>query len=110
MTFMPGDSTRPVPRFVEAEWTPETPEYRAWATEFNLKPKSEKYSTAGMQEIDLAWKTKRPRYTRRIDLTPIITPELVARVRADRRNTLLKLIITFNNNQVDIKAQAYKWR
>ena len=108
MTFMPGDSTRPVPQFVEVEWTVESDEIRA---EMNrvLYSRKDKFSPQWMEDYK-QFMMKVPRYTRRIDLRPIITPELVAKVRADRRNTLLKLIITFNNDQVDIKAQAYKWR
>ena len=108
MTFMPGDSTRPVPQLVEVEWIVDMPETNAW-WEKHILNRSDKYSVQWWKDYKKA-EAELPRYIRRIDLRPIITPELVARVRADRRNTLLKLIITFNNDQVDIKAQAYKWR
>ncbi|MBC7715693.1 MAG: hypothetical protein H7143_02060 [Pseudorhodobacter sp.] len=62
-------------------------------------------------EVDLAaLNAATPHHTRRIALTPLVTPDLIARVKADRRNTQLKLTFTFNNEQLDVKAEAYKWR
>lgn len=55
-------------------------------------------------------RAKASHHTKRVDLASTITPELAEQVRADRQNTQLKLIITFNNDDVDIKALAYKWR
>lgn len=109
MTFMPGDSKRPVPSFVDIEWTVESNELRA-EMDHVLYSRADKFSDAWMKDFNEFMKTRVPRYTRRIDLTPIITPELLAKVRADRRGSLLKLIITFNNDQVDIKAEVEKWR
>lgn len=109
MSFMPGDSKRPVPREVEVEWLVWTDEYLAWDKAFNEKPSSYMNSPEGQAKYQREW-AKNPRYTRRIDLTPVITPELIAKVRADRRGSLLKLIITFNNDKVDIKAEVEKWR
>jgi hypothetical protein len=109
MSFMPGDSKRPVPSFVDIEWTVESNELRAEMDRV-LYSRADKFSDAWMKEFNEFMKNRVPRYTRRIDLTPIITPELVAKVRADRRGSLLKLIITFNNDQVDIKAEVEKWR
>jgi hypothetical protein len=109
MNFMQGDSKRPVPSFVDIEWTVESDELRAEMDRV-LYSRADKFSDAWMKDFNEFMKTKVPRYTRRIDLTPIITPELLAKVRADRRNSLLKLIITFNNDQVDIKAEVEKWR
>jgi hypothetical protein len=51
-----------------------------------------------------------PHYAKRIDLKPIITQEVVEKVRSHSQNTQLKLIITFNNDDVDIQAIAYQWR
>jgi hypothetical protein len=109
MAFMPGDSKRPVPREVEVEWLIWTDEYNAWDKAFNEKPGSYMNSPEGQAEYKREW-AKNPRYKQRIDLTPIVTPALLAKVRADRRGSLLKLIITFNNDQVDIKAEVEKWR
>jgi hypothetical protein len=109
MAFMPGDSKRPVPQEVEVEWLVWTDAYLTWDTAFNEKPGSYRYSPEGRAEYEREW-AKNPRFKPRIDLTPIITPDLLAKVRADRRGSLLKLIITFNNDQVDIKAEVEKWR
>lgn len=109
MSFMPGDSKRPVPSYVDVGWLIWTDEYNAWDKAFNEKPGSYMNSPEGQAEYLREW-AKNPRYERRIDLTSIITPELLAKVHADRRGSLLKLIITFNNNQVDIKAEVEKWR
>lgn len=107
MTFMPGDSTRPVPEFVDVEWMVATEEYdQAWE---NLARRSDRYSPKWMADVDKV-NADAPHYTRRINLTPILTPDLIAKVRADRRNTHLKLIITFNNETVDITAETEKWR
>lgn len=109
MSFMPGESKRGVPSYVDVGWLIWTDEYLAWDQVFNEKPGSYRYSAEGRAEYQREW-AKNPRYERRIDLTPVITPELLAQVRADRRGSLLKLIITFNNDQVDIKAEVEKWR
>lgn len=107
MSFMPGDSKRAVPQFVDVEWMVSTAEYRKEREA--LDSRSDRYSKQWMQDSTRT-NQRAPHHTKRIDLTPIITPDLVERVRADRQNTKLKLIITFNNDQVDIKAEAEKWR
>lgn len=109
MSFMPGDSGRGWPTFVEIEWLVPTREFEVWSAERQKKTNAERYTREGQAEYKRAW-AKVPSYTKRIDLTSIITPELVEHVRADRQNTHLKLIITFNNDDVDIKALAFKWR
>lgn len=109
MSFVPGDSKRPVPREVEVEWLIWTDEFNAWSKSLDDKSAGYVYSSEGKAEYAREW-AKNPRYKQRIDLTPIVTPELLAKVRADRRGSLLKLIITFNNDQVDIKAEVEKWR
>jgi hypothetical protein len=107
MSFMPGDGKRGMPRFVDVTWMVATAEYNAeWEV---LSSRQDKYSKQWNADVD-AVNARAPHYTRRIDLTPIITPELIAQVRADRQNTQLKVIITFNNDEVDIRAEAYKWR
>ena len=109
MSFMPGDSQRAVPQFVDVAWVERTAEYTAWSSGYHLRPAAERYSESGSAEYETEW-AKQPHHTRRVDLTPILTPELLAQVRKDYRNTQLTLIITFNNDQVDIQAVAKKWR
>jgi len=109
MSFMPGDSKRGMPQFVDVAWVVPTLEADAWVKSQESLPNSIKYSPEGIAESK-RMANKQPHYNKRIDLTPIITPELVAQVRTDAQNTQLKLIITFNNEEVDIKAVAYKWR
>jgi hypothetical protein len=107
MVFMPGDSKHGLPTFVDVEWMVATPEYdEKWKI---LSSRGDKYSKQWIVDAD-AVNAKAPHHTKRVDLTSIITPELVDQVRLDRHNTQLKLIITFNNDDVDIKALAYKWR
>jgi hypothetical protein len=104
---MPDDSKNSLPKFVEIEWMVATPEYKEeWKI---LSSRADKYSKQWIDDVGLV-NAKAPHYIKRIDLTSITTPELVNQVRADRQNTQLKLVITFNNNDVDIKALAYKWR
>jgi hypothetical protein len=109
MAFMPGDSPRGMPQFVEVEWIIPNAEYLAWSKENSKKSSSDQYSKQNMADYKRLW-NKNPQHSRRIDLTPVITPELLAQVRADRQNTQLKLTITFNNDEVNIRAEAYKWR
>jgi hypothetical protein len=109
MSFMPGDSKRGMPQFVDVAWVERTAEYTAWSSVYHSRPVAVRHSEAGSAEYEMEW-AKQPHHTRRVDLTPILTPELLAKVRKDHRNTQLKLIITFNNDQVDIKAVAYKWQ
>jgi hypothetical protein len=108
MSFMPGDSKRVMPQFVDVAWVERTAEFTEWVKMDTQRPRKEQYSPAAMAEYKIAW-AKQPHHTRRVDLRPILTPELLAQVRKDYRGTQLKLIITFNNEQVDIKAEAYKW-
>ena len=113
MSFMPGDNQQPVPRFVDVKWsvpthaTAEAVAKVKYPTEQEGN-REERYQTY-LAALQAAYRLS-PIYTRRVDLTPILTPELLAQVRKDHRNTQLKLIITFNNDQVDIKAVACKWQ
>ncbi len=112
MSFMPGDSKRGIPQFVDVAWAIPTDEFDRWAEEKDRKPKGE-LSKNELAEERAEFKKRwaaNPHYTKRIDLTPIITPELIAQVRADSQNTELKVIITFNNDDVSIQAMAEKWR
>lgn len=107
MSFMPGDSKRGVPQFVEVEWMVATPQYDdEWKA---LSSRTDKYSKQWLTDVN-AVNARAPHYTRRIDLTSIVTPALIEQVRANRANTQLKLTIRFNNDQVSIEARAEKWR
>jgi hypothetical protein len=112
MAFMPGDSKRGMPQFVDVAWVVPTDDFDRWAIEEDQKPKGKvnKSELAERRaEFEKRWAAN-PQHAKRIDLTPIITPDLIAQVRADRQNTQLKLIVTFNNDKVDMQAEAYKWR
>jgi hypothetical protein len=112
MSFMPGDSEHGMPHFVEVAWTIPTDDFDRWAEEEDQGPKrvlTSKQLAANQVEFQKRWAAN-PHFAMRVDLTQIVTPELVEQVRADHRNTQLKLIITFNNDDVDVKALAYKWR
>ena len=109
LSYMPGDSQRGMPTFVDVEWAIPNEDFNAWSAEMKKQPPQARYSKENRAIYERLWKAN-PTYTQRVDLTPIITPELVARVRADRQNTQLKLTITFNNDQVSIRSEAYKWR
>ena len=107
MSFMPGDSKRGMPRFVEVEWMVADTRYEtAWK---NLANRSDKYSKEWISDVTTV-NANAPQYIRRVDLTPILTPQLIEQVRQDSQNTQLKLTITFKYDQVEIKAEAYKWR
>ena len=109
MSFMPGDSKKAVPTFINVEWSVPTPEFDRWAKLSAEKTRTERHSEEGEAEYARQWAAV-PTYKQRVDVTSIITPELVKKVRADSRNTQLQLIITFNTDKVDIKAVAEKWR
>lgn len=107
MAFMAGDSKRGVPQFVELEWMVATPEVK------NLRTKRDQafsdYSKPWMDETDRI-NTIAPHYTRRIDLTDLLTPELLAQVRTNRSNTHLKLTVVFKDDSVNITAEPEIWR
>ena len=96
MAFMPGDGKRGIPEFVDIGWVVPTLEYEEWSRKNRLKSKAEQYSEEGRDEYKREW-AKNPNYTKRIDFTSIITPELVAQVRANAQTTQLKLTITFKS-------------
>ena len=111
MTFMPGDSKHGVPRFVDVAWVVPTDEFKRWVERRTVKK-------GGISTDELAnrraehrerWSSN-PHYEKRINLESVISSELVAQVRSNNQNTLIKLTVTFNNDEVDIKAEADKWR
>lgn len=111
MSFMPSDSQRGVPQFVEVGWAESTPQAEA---ALNRIPELEGVVSREKLKIrkillDEAY-ALRHRYTRRIDLTPILTPELLAQVRANRSTTHLKLTVVFQGDQVSITAAPEVWR
>jgi hypothetical protein len=107
MAFMAGDSKRGVPQFVELEWMVATPEI------INLRAKRDQafsdYSKPWMDETDRINNTA-PHYIRRIDLTALLTPELLTQVHANRRNTHLKLTVVFTDGDVVVTTTPEIWR
>jgi hypothetical protein len=102
MSFMPGDSKRGVPQFVEVEWMVATPAYEDdWK---GLSSRSDKYSKQWLADVTAA-DTKATNHTRRIDLTPILTPKLLEQVRAKRNTTHLKLTVLFKDDEVTLIAE-----
>jgi hypothetical protein len=115
MSFMPTDSKHGVPQFVDIEWFVSTPEYRAAFSEYKQRlplrggmiSKEELIQQKIEREtIETLGRT----YKRRIDLTPILTPELLTQVRANRKNTQLKLKVVFTDDDVTVTASAEVWR
>ena len=107
MTFMPGDSKRGVPQFVDVEWVVTTPAISALqaARDSNF----EIYKQPWMEE------TKRinsitPRYRRRVGLNDVLTPALLETLRANAKSGNIKLTVKFNNDQVKIEAQPEQFR
>ena len=84
MTFMPGDSKRGLPQFVEIAWVESNADVVALQDQ---RDKSfELYSRQWLEEtkkINLIT----PKYNRHLDLTSILTPELVAQARTNPKTT-----------------------
>jgi hypothetical protein len=115
MSFMPTDSKHGVPQFVDIEWFVSTPEYRAAFSEYKqrlpLRGSMISKEELIQQKIERETiETLGRTYKRRIDLTPILTPELLAQVRANRKNTQLKLKVVFTDDDVTVTASAEVWR
>ncbi len=115
MSFMPADSKRGIPKFVDIEWFVSTPEYRSAFSEYKrrfpqkggLISKEElMVQQLEREKIELLGIT----HKRRTALTPILTPELLAQVRANRKNTLLKLKVVFTDDDVTVTASPEVWR
>ncbi|MES2832102.1 MAG: hypothetical protein V4695_08930 [Pseudomonadota bacterium] len=109
MSFMPGDSKKALPRFVDVTWISYLPEFEAISKEYEKIYKEDRVTPEVQKEFRLEV-AKNPVYTQRVDLTPILTPELIAKVRADKDNTQLHLNIRFDDKTVSITAKAEKWR
>jgi hypothetical protein len=106
MSFMPGDTQGGIPRSVEIEWFIYSNEFLDWSKN---TPQEIKYSSKSDEIYEKLWATN-PHYVQRVDLTPILTPELISKIRADRPNTQLKMIVIFRDDKVEITAEPYKWR
>jgi hypothetical protein len=115
MSFMPFDNKRSVPQFVDIEWFVSTPEYRAAFSEYKqrfplrggmISKEELMQQKIEREKIETLGRT----YKRRIDLTPILTPELLTQVRANRKNTQLKLKVVFTDDDVTVTASAEVWR
>jgi hypothetical protein len=112
MAFLPSDSKYPVPRYVEITWTVPTDDFNKWAEDADHAAKGRltpSQVSANEIEFQKRWASN-PHYTKCIDLTKAITTKLVEQVHADRQNTQLKLIVTFDNSNVYVEASAYTWR
>ena len=107
LSFMPGDRSGGMPKFVDVEWVQITEERRQWWDQ-NITNRSDKYSKKWFEDYQVAWKGSDFR-SQRVDLTPIITPELVHEVASDTMSAVLKLTIVFKDGHVTISAEANHW-
>lgn len=107
MTFMPGDSKRGVPQFVDVEWVVETPEAKTEWKKFELR--TDRYSQAGFAEIKRIQALEK-KYAQQITLTSVINLALLETVRANAKSGNIKLTVKFNNDQVKIEAQPEQFR
>ena len=111
MSFMPGDSKRGMPQFVEVEWFQETAESKA------LQESVQQPQGTVTKQLwdDYLRKLEEVRergftYRKRIDLTPILTSVLIAQARNNPKTTNIKLVVIFKDDQVSIEAMPEKWR
>jgi hypothetical protein len=111
MAFMPGDSKRGVPEFVDIAWAESTSQSEAALDRIpRLSGRVSAEEQANRKKILDAAYALRNNYTRRINLTPILTPELLSQVRANRGTTNLKLTVVFKGEDVTITAAPEVWR
>ncbi len=109
MSFMPGDIKRPVPQWVQVSWKQHDKELKAYLQKYNQLPGEERYTDQVQKEYEEQW-ARSPSYTQRVDLTPILTPELIAQARANYKTTNLLLTVIFMDDKVTIEAELEKWR
>jgi len=111
MSFMPGDSKRGVPEFVDVAWEESTPQAEAALGRIpKLTGKVSVEEQASRKKLlDEAYALRRS-YAHRINLTPILTPELLAQVRSSQSATNLKLTVVFKGEDVTITAEPEVWR
>ena len=108
LSFMPGDRSGGPPQFVDIEWMEYSIKFDQWSKRQQTLSRQEQNSAQSKAEFAELW-AQNPRFSQRVDLTPIITPELVAKVMADPKGTHLKLTIVFKDGQVSIRAEADRW-
>lgn len=112
MAFMPGDNEGKMPSYVDVEWFVQTAQSEE---AFALIPPrkggriAKDESDERQRQIEEAW-AKALHATQRIDLNKAISTELMQHVRANAQTTQLRLTMTFKSDQLEVKAQAYKWR
>jgi hypothetical protein len=108
MSYMPERGKGPsVPEVVDVEWMVVTPAIEQ--ARVSRDKSFTDYSPGWMAATEQINKMT-PSYAKRINLNTLLTPALIEQVKANRHGTQLKLVIKFNNDQVDIKAKAEKWR
>jgi len=110
MTFMPSDPRGGMTTFVDIEWDEVSPEAEAAV---NKVPKQRSIQSAAeraaiKQALERAYALYRP-HTRRIDLTSIISPKLLAYVRANRSTTNLQMTVIFKDGDVTVIAEPEVW-
>ncbi len=107
MTFMPGDSKRGLPQFVDVEWVVTTPAIKALQQSRNSN--FELYKQPWMEETDRI-NSITPKYLRRVALNELLTPALLEALRVNPKSGNIKLTVKFNNDQVKIEAQPEQFR
>lgn len=108
MAFMPGDVKGRSPTYVDVEWTVRTAESELeWK---QLDDRADKYRSQDWFEAQRRYAAALPRHSVRLELGTVISPELVAKVRADPSSTQLKLTVHFKDGAARATAEAYKWR
>lgn len=108
MTFMPGDSKRGVPQFVDVEG-------EIWPKALNEEMKRDLYSRSdrgsAVWDSDYDEYVKRvKRFKTRVDLSSIVTSEVVSKAQLNAKSGNIKLTVKFNNDQVKIEAQPEQFR
>ena len=114
MAYMPRDRNKGLPKLLVIDWVQETEQSKKNEPSTIEKPSGPKTSQKDWDEYfektRAEFINRRLYFKRRIDLTPILTPELLAQVRANRKNTLLKLKVVFTDDDVTVTASPEVWR
>ena len=110
MSFMPSKHQSGMPKYVEVEWEEATTESEAAlgkVTDLEGRISSAEWASY-KQALDNAY-ALRSHFTRRIDLSSILTPELIAQVRANSNTTNLIVVVIFNGEDVTLLAEPEVW-
>jgi hypothetical protein len=107
MGFVPVDANGRQPTYVDIEWVIENEESERLWKEWEQHP--DKYGALGMQTHGRYSKAL-SRYTARVDLRSVVTPDVLAAVKENPSTTQLRLTILFNEGTVDVKASAFQWQ